>query len=61
MTEMSNTWLYAKRCSCGNGYYVDRNIAKEKKGCPACDPELGETLGIRLLNYKMLIGTPVKR
>lgn len=45
-------------CKCGNGMYQDRHINADTLGCPACDPELGESVEQRKENYKSLISTP---
>ncbi len=50
--------LKAEKCSCNSNYYIDRKI-NGKFSCPACDPELGSTVEIRIENYKKLIGHPV--
>lgn len=47
--------IKAEECPCGYGLFIDRYI-DNKEGCPACDPELGETPDIRLANYKKIVG-----
>lgn len=48
------------KCSCGNGFYCDRHIG-DRLGCPACDPELGDTPEKRIQNYRILLSTPAPK
>ena len=50
--------IEAEKCKCGSGYYYDRKI-NDEKGCPSCDPELGDTTEDRIKLYKQLIVTPI--
>jgi hypothetical protein len=55
--DMDTRTVCAVKCKCGNGYWEDRKLA-DGYGCPACDPQMGETPLDRIHNYRMMLCKP---